>query len=100
MMMLQLSTGTLRDPPTYRSDAPTYISNSYLFIGGSYLLIHHITHKLRLLSTYVGSTLKCLRGIDLPGWSLQTRLHPHPDLSHTLIRWRKSKKQKKTCMSE
>ena len=46
-------------------------------------LTHHITHKLHLLSTYVGPTSRCdptwrcLRGINLPGRSLQTRLHPH-----------------------
>ena len=47
-------------------------------------LTHHTTHKLHLLSTYVGptsgrdATWRCLRGINLPGRSLQTRLHPHP----------------------
>ena len=48
-------------------------------------LTHHITHKSTTSRRDV--TWRCLRGINLPGWSgwgwsLQTRLHPHPDLSH------------------
>ena len=47
-------------------------------------LTHYITHKPSLLSTYVGPlsgrdvTWRFLRGINIPGWSLQTRL----ELSH------------------
>ena len=68
-------------------------------------LTHHTTHKLHLLSTYVGptsgrdATWRCLRGINLPGRSLQTRLHPHLDLSHP--DWmEKIEKNKKTRVSK
>ena len=56
--------------------------HSYVF------LTYHITHKLSLLSTYVSPTSgrdamwRCFRVINFPGWSLQSRLHPHPDMSH------------------